>query len=261
MGMHLLTKERLLLAAFLIVLTGLAWVVMVYASMGSSWGRQLSHHALLGARAQPLAVAVPLFVAAWVVMSASMMLPTVWPVMDRFAHAAGLQPPRTFLLLMALFVGSYLAVWGIFGLIAFAGDLVLHRLVEAADPLDRVKPFIGGGVLLLAGIYQFSPLKGACLTQCQSPIGFLVRYWRPGPRGAITLGLRHGLFCLGCCWALMLLMFGVGVTNLAWMLGLAILFYIEKVTSRGMVLSRVFGVLLMAGGFIMLLVLLSSFSS
>lgn len=234
-------------------MTGLAWVAVAYASLGSSWGQQLGHHALLGARAQPWAVAVPLFVAAWVVMSAAMMLPTVWPVLDRFAHAAGTQPPRAFFLMMALFIGGYLAVWGTFGLAAFAGDLVLHWLVETLEPLDRVTPFIGGGVLLLAGAYQFSPLKEACLSQCQSPIGFLVRYWRPGLPGALSLGLRHGLFCLGCCWALMLLMFGVGVTNLAWMLGLALIFYIEKVIVRGVALSRAFGVLFLAGAVAMFL--------
>jgi len=250
-----------LVAGFLLLLVGLAWIATAYVSLGPSWGHELGHSALLGARALPLAIAIPLFMAAWVAMSAAMMLPTVWPVLDRFTHMARLQPLAAFLLLMALFTGGYLAVWGAFGLVAFAGDWLLHRLVEALEPLSRVEPFIGGGVLLLAGAYQFSPLKGACLSQCQSPIGFLIRFWRPGLPGALRLGLRHGLFCLGCCWALMLVMFGVGITNLAWMLGLAVLFYLEKVSTRGVALSRAVGVLLLASAALMLLGLLPSPSS
>jgi predicted metal-binding membrane protein len=252
------TRERLLHATLLTALVLLAWAAVAYASLGSSWGRLLNHEALLGARVVPLAAAIPLFVAAWVVMSAAMMLPTVWPVVDRFAHAARLQPLGAFVLLMALFVAGYLMVWGLFGLAAFAGDFAIHRLVEVWGLLQGPAEFIGGGVLLLAGAYQFSPLKRACLSQCQSPMGFLVRYWRPGWRGAIGLGLRHGLFCLGCCWALMLLMFGAGVTNLAWMVSLAVLFYLEKVTTRGLALSRAIGVLLLGFGALMLLGILPS---
>lgn len=256
--MQFLSRDRVLHATFLTLLTGLAWLSIVYVSVGSSWGRQLGHAALLGAQGPPLVVALPLFVAGWLVMSAAMMLPTVWPVLDRFTHATRSQSPRMFLLLMGLFAGGYLVVWGFFGLLAFAGDAVLHRVVETLEAEAAAEALLAPGVLLLAGAYQFSPLKLACLSQCQSPVGFLLRYWRPGLRGAFRLGVRHGFFCLGCCWALMLLMFAVGITNLAWMLGLAVLFYLEKVVAQGMALSRASGVLLMAGGALMLLGLVPS---
>ena len=123
-----------------------------------------------------------------------------------------------------------------------AGDMQIHRLVDSWGWLAEHTWVIGSAIFAIAGLFQFTPLKESCLKECRSPFGFFVRYYRRGAGHAWRLGLRHGLFCLGCCWALMLVMFGVGVGSLAWMLALAGVMVIEKVTRRGTLLSPVVGI-------------------
>jgi predicted metal-binding membrane protein len=114
-----------------------------------------------------------------------------------------------------------------------------------------VSPRLAGAILLLAGLYQWTPAKHACLTQCRSPLGFLMSRWRDGVTGAFEMGVRHGIYCLGCCWALMCVLFAVGVMNLAWVAGLAAFVLLEKVGRAGMAIARIGGgAMILFGGFL-----------
>lgn len=177
----------------------------------------------------------------WVVMMAAMMLPSAAPMvvaydrLDRasanIAQLGGSTP---------LFVAGYLVIWGGFGVGATALQWLLHDLAVVDAMGASVSPKVAGSLLLVAGIFQFTPLKEACLSTCRSPMGFLMTSWREGAGGAFKMGLHHGAFCVGCCWALMALLFVVGVMNLAWVSVLAGFVLVEKV-APGLMMARWLG--------------------
>jgi predicted metal-binding membrane protein len=186
----------------------------------------------------------------WTVMMVAMMLPSAAPVtllvasVARKRAAAGGQPGRP----TPLFVGGYLAVWFVF---AAAATLVQWQL-EAAELVSETMALasmaVAGSVLIAAGIYQWTPLKQACLRHCRSPLEFLLFHFRDGAAGALASGMRHGLFCLGCCWMLMALLFVGGVMNLTWIGGIALFVLIEKVLPWGGWMGRATGLLMVAWG-------------
>src|SRR5918997_937825 len=150
-----------------------------------------------------------------------------------------------YLVFLLLFVG-YLGIWVLFGGLAHLGDMFVHGAVEHSAWLGANAWVIGAGTIMLAGIYQFTPLKYKCLDKCRSPLSFIAEHWR-GSREALQafrLGVHHGLFCIGCCWSLMLLMFVVGVGNLAWMLALATVMAVEKNMPWGRKISAPLGIAL-----------------
>jgi predicted metal-binding membrane protein len=186
--------------------------------------------------------ALAIFVVAWQLMIAAMMLPSSIP-MIRFFRDASIAQDRPGLAL-TLFVAGYCAVWGLFGWFALSGDLLLHRLVDDLALL-RARPWVVPGTILLgAGLFQFSKLKDRCLEECRHPAAFLLRHYRRGLGEAFSLGRRHAFFCLGCCWALMLLMFAAGVANLSWMAALGAVMVYEKVGRHGKRLAPVVGIVL-----------------
>lgn len=231
-----------------------AWAVL--ALWGASpYAGLLDHREAGGARlAAPARAAI--FVTGWTLMTIAMMLPSSLPLVNLFRQFTLRRADRTQLL--ALLLAGYLGVWAYFGLVAYTGDGVLHAAVDALLPVQEQKGRIGAAVLLLAGLYQFTPLKKMCLEKCRSPRMFLLQYWRGRRprRDAVWLGIRHGLFCLGCCWTLMLLMFAVGGANLGWMLGLGAAMAAERTARWGRALMYplgaalvVLGALHAAGGF------------
>ncbi len=233
------------------------WTVVATAwglallSVATGYDRLLRHDAIIHAGSLPGPLAVLLFLVPWQVMTGAMMLPSSRPMVGLFAQASHRQAcPR---LALITFLAAYFAVWSGFALVALTGDAGLHHLVERWRWLDERPKLIGGTVLVLAGAFQFSPLKERCLDACRSPAGFLWRYYQRGVRSAWVLGLRHGLFCLGCCWALMLTMFAVGVGSLAWMSVLTGVMLIEKTARWGRRLVPLVGVALLAWGAIVLL--------
>ena len=153
--------------------------------------------------------------------------------------------------LTALLVAGYLAVWTLFGVVVYCGDFVLHGAVERSAWLGaNVVPFIGAGTLLVAGLYQFTPLKYHCLEKCRSPLSFVAEHWR-GSRErsrSFLLGAHHGLFCVGCCWSLMLVMFAVGLGSLGWMLALGAVMAVEKNVSWGRKIGAPLGAVLIWWG-------------
>jgi predicted metal-binding membrane protein len=154
---------------------------------------------------------------------------------------------------MAAFLAGYFVIWTAFAVFALAGDAVVHWLVDSWAWLAARPWLISGGILVGAGAFQFSPIKERCLAECRSPVQFLWRHYRPGVGNAWLLGLRHGVFCLGCCWALMLAMFAVGVGSVVWMVGLTAVMLIEKTSRYGRRLVPIVGVAFLVWGGLVLL--------
>jgi predicted metal-binding membrane protein len=184
--------------------------------------------------------------AMWSVMMVAMMLPAALPMMLTFAQVARRngQPVRT-----QAFVAAYALVWLGFGAAGSAAQWALQRL-DGLSPMavSSSSALLSAVLLVLAGIYQFSPLKRVCLRSCRTPLAFLLGDWRPGVGGAFVMGLRHGALCLGCCWALMLLLFVGGVMNVAWVAALAVAVAIEKLAPVGEQVATLLGLALVAAG-------------
>jgi predicted metal-binding membrane protein len=227
----------------------LAWAVTILAQSNGTAALLNHGHLIEGDRfgaPPPLWVALPLFLVAWQVMVVAMMLPSSLPMVRLFRATAARQP-RPVAVRWA-FLSGYLLVWGAFGAVAFLQDIAIHRLVDRTPWLEAHPWVIAGGALAIAGAFQFSALKEKCLTECRHPAAFLLQHYRRGVDGAFRLGRKHGVFCLGCCWALMLVMFAAGVANLLWMGVLGALMFYEKVGRAGQRVSHVAGVLLLILG-------------
>jgi predicted metal-binding membrane protein len=224
-----------------------AWAVAVAAEV-SGRGQALHHDALAGGGLPPWA-ALGLFLLAWQLMVVAMMLPSSLPLIRLFGRASANQPRP--LRARAAFLGGYAAVWTGFGAAAFAGDLGVHGLVGRSAWLTARPSLLGGAVLLLAGGFQFSSLKDRCLRVCRHPAGYLLRHYRRGTGAAFRLGVGHGVFCVGCCWALMLVAFAAGVANLWWMAALTAVTVFERTGRGGRRGVRPIGLALLALGVLM----------
>ena len=227
-------------------LIALAWLSL-WIWKSSPYGRFLDHKENEGIHGlgNHYLVIAGLFVAGWTLMTIAMMLPTSLPLVATFLAIARRRTDRT--RLVTLLILGYLAVWTVFAFVAHAGDLGIHKTVDRVGWLQRNEWVIAASTFAFAGIYQFSSLKYRCLEKCRSPVSFVLQHWR-GRRErlqALALGVHHGLFCLGCCWSLMLLMFAVGVANLGWMLGLAAVMAAEKNAPWGRRLTTPLGVVLL----------------
>lgn len=233
------------LTMLVIALSTLAWLTLWLWGQ-SPYSRFLSHHALEQAT-QDIALA-PLFIVGWVVMTTAMMLPTSLPLITLFQTVVGQRRDRAWLI--GLLIIGYLAVWTLFGVALYAGDWLLHQAIDRNQWLIERAWMMSALTLLLAGLYQFTPLKYHCLDKCRSPMSFIAGHWHgvSAAREALELGGHHGLFCLGCCWALMLLMFAVGAGSLGWMLALSVVMAIEKNTAEGRRLSAPLGITLLVCG-------------
>jgi predicted metal-binding membrane protein len=221
-----------------------AWAAAIAADVLG--GSRVLHHDALIQGGWPLPVALTVFVAAWQLMIVAMMLPSSLPLIRLFVAVAGRQE-RSGRSTAALLSG-YAAVWTIFGGAAFLLDTVVHRSVERLPWLEAHPEVIAGSVLLVAGAFQFTDLKDRCLRECRHPAPFLLSHYARGPRAAFRLGLAHGLFCLGCCWALMLVGFAAGVANLWWMAALTAVMVYEKTGRRGDEAVTPVGVSLLVAG-------------
>ena len=242
--MRAATDTRLF-TGFLGALIALAWVVL-WSWGQSPYGRFLSHETLgevtIGGDALLFWL---IFVAGWTLMTVAMMLPTSLPLVALFHTVVRQRPHRA--RLVGLLILGYLGTWALFGAVVHVGDWGLHQAVEQSVWLTSNAWTIGAATLALAGVYQFTPLKYRCLDKCRSPLSFIVEHWRGDQEEAqaFRLGVHHGIFCIGCCWSLMLLMFAVGVGNLGWMLALGTVMAVEKNMPWGRRLSAPLGVVLL----------------
>ncbi|HEX8918816.1 MAG TPA: DUF2182 domain-containing protein, partial [Chloroflexota bacterium] len=176
-------------------------------------------------------------------MMVAMMFPAVSPVVSLFDALrrkrveSGMPSTST-----ALFVAGYLIVWIGSGLIAYAVSLAIPEAGMNGSGLASTAGLVPGIVLIAAGLYQWSPIKGICLRHCRSPLGVMMTYWRDGATGAVSMGMRHGAYCLGCCWVLMVILLLTGLMNLAAMAALSALIFVEKVIPHGDFVSRIAGI-------------------
>ena len=249
----MLRRDRTIVLAGLIGVAALAWAYILYLGrhmsgmdMGSMpMGMDMSMPQMVSWSATDF---ILMFVM-WAVMMVAMMVPSAAPMILVFATVSRKRraqhrpfaPTSVFLL-------GYVAVWSGFAAAATVAQWGLHTLALLSPTMVSTSPFLGGALLVAAGVFQWSPLKYRCLTHCRSPLGFLMSEWREGTKGVFTMGLRHGTFCLGCCWALMTLLLVLGVMNLLWIAALAGFVLIEKVAPAGQWVSRVTGVLLAGWG-------------
>lgn len=228
----------------LVAVAVLAWATMVGVS------RSPAAMSMMPGQASP--VAALLFASMWLMMMTAMMLPAITPVVLLFRTV---QRRRTTEggVPTGIFVGGYLGVWVVAGLgadSAYAGAQALGARFTAGPSLV---PYVGGAILVLAGVYQMTPLKNTCLAHCRSPLHLVMHSWHHGYRGAVRMGATHGLFCLGCCWGLMAVLFVVGLMNLGWMAVISLLILAEKRAPRGVAIGRLAGGLLVTVGVLMAL--------
>ena len=236
-------RDRAILTGSLAALAVVAWLSLGLWS-ASPYGRYLHHGGAPGGALAETPLDVLLFTAGWVLMIVAMMLPTSVPLVLVFAAVVGRRPAP--MILVGLLLAGYLTIWASFGLAAWVLDRGIHATVDACPWLAAHPQLIMGSTLLIAGLWQFSPLRNRCLDECRSPFGFVVNRWqgRAVRRESFAMGLAHGAFCIGCCWSLMLVMFGVGLGSLVAMMALGALTAIEKNLPWGRRLTHPLGFLL-----------------
>lgn len=226
---HPLARERTIILASLLVLAGAAWAVLAW-----QWLTADSH--MMGLT---MGMGAPLFLAIWVLMMVAMMFPTAAPMVLTFARVqAGKRERGQVFVPTWIFVASYLLVWSLAGVAAYGAAVGAERLAGQSAWLMDNAAAIGGIVLLLAGLYQLSPLKRSCLSKCRTPLDFIMTSWRPGRIGSFRMGLEHGMYCLGCCWLLFVILFPLGVMNVAIMALITVLIFAEKSLAVGPQVAR-----------------------
>jgi predicted metal-binding membrane protein len=245
-------RDQRFLITLVIATSALAWFVLW--RFGASPYVHYLHHAHL--HAPPIdsgLLGASLFVSGWTLMTVAMMLPTSGPLLAIFSTVARQRADRAFLLMLV--VAGYLASWAAFGLLAYGGAVWFRVATERSSWLSENGWILAAGTLLVAGAYQFTALKYRCLDRCRSPFSFVAEHWtgEHHRRQALWLGLHHGLFCVGCCWTLMLLMFPFGAGNLGWMLLLGLLMAVEKNVAWGKAMGKLVGVALVALGLLVTL--------
>lgn len=179
----------------------------------------------------------------WTVMQVAMMSPTAVPMILMFVKAERHRHPQQLpFFRITLFFLGYVILWGVFSAVFALAQIGLYSVELLSPTMASTSPWLSGGILIAAGLFQFTPLKQACLKQCRSPVTYLMTAWRDGRAGALRMGLLHGLHCVGCCWILMALLFVAGVMNLFWMATITAFVLIEKLTPGGEIFGRVVGV-------------------
>ena len=232
-------RDRAILAAALGGLVLVAWLTLAVWE-GSPYAAYLGHAGGVG----PLPVEAVLFAAGWVLMIVAMMLPSSVPLVVTFA--ALVRRRRHPAQLVSLVLVGYLIVWAAFGLAAWIADRGIHAAVDVTPWLAEHPQVIIATTLAVAGLWQFSPLRDRCLDECRSPLGFVINRWRGTSERteALRMGIAHGAFCVGCCWSLMLVMFGVGLASASAMLALGAITAIEKNLPWGRRITRPLGAVL-----------------
>lgn len=232
--MNLLRRERAVVLLALAGVTAIAWVYLFIAQQDMTMPMDD-----MPGMAAPFSA--PWVFVMWWVMMLGMMLPSAAPMILTFASVQRRKRQREEAYVpTGIFVVGYLLVWGLFSLAATAAQWALNQGM-LLSPMLALTPIVGGTLFILAGIYQFTPLKYACLRQCRSPFAFVLNHWHDGWRGALRMGAEHGAFCLGCCWVLMALLFAVGVMNLVWVAAIAAFVFAEKLLPGGVWIARAGG--------------------
>lgn len=255
-----LRRDRAIIIPALIVITGLAWAYILWLADDMAMGGMdmtgfrmipAGMGLMMPASAPWPPIEFAFMFAMWTVMMIGMMTPSAAPMVLLYARVgrqAAMQgnPFAN----SAWFFGGYLSVWIAFAVAATLAQWGLERAALLTPMMEGTSKILGGAVLIAAGIYQWTPLKDACLRQCQAPWLFIQRHggFRRDEKGSLGLGIRHGAYCVGCCWALMALLFVGGVMSLLWIAGLTIFVLLEKIIPAGRVIARISGAVFIARG-------------
>lgn len=241
-------RDRMVVSCGLLLVIGLSWA---YLLTGAGTMEEM------GGMFMPMSPEVwtpghaLLMFVMWAVMMAAMMLPSAAPMIlfyamvdrNRRARSDQSSGPRT-----SVFAGGYLICWLAFSLFAVTLQYALEKAALLSRMMETTSVTLAAAIFITAGIYQLTPLKQACLRNCRTPLDFVVNHWREGRRGALIMGIEHGIYCTGCCWMLMLLLFVGGVMNLAWISGVAILVLVEKLMPMGHWIGKAAGIVLILWG-------------
>ncbi len=246
-----LKRDRGFVLAALAGTTALAWTYLV--SIAADMDATLIS-AMTKAQVAPWSVHdFWLMFIMWVVMMVGMMLPSAAPMILLYAAVRRRQRRRGHVFApTGVFVVGYLVAWTAFSLVATTMQWLLEQASLLTPMMIIASPYLGGALLIAAGIYQWTPLKHACLQNCRAPAEFLSRSWRNGTGGAVAMGVHHGAYCIGCCWVLMGLLFVAGVMNLLWVASITALVLIEKIASGGHLFARFAGAMFVAAGVYMM---------
>ena len=243
---RLIQRDRVWIALGLVTAIGVAWFYLLReaTAMNGIVAETRMHAAMGMAGTNPRAWGasdwLALFVM-WAVMMVGTMLPSAAPVILLVLGAYRLRRDAHARLAALTFVGGYLLVWTTFSAGAALAQFSLHRAAVLSADMRLRSAMVSGVILLLVGVYQWLPLKNRCLVHCQAPLAFLTQHWRRGVAGGLAMGVRHGAYCVGCCWLLMALLFVVGVMNLVWIAALAAFVLLEKLGPRGGIVGRIGG--------------------
>ncbi len=231
-------RERVLLLAAAALVSAVAWVYLIHmAGMGHG-------HVHSG-----MAPAFLALFGMWTTMMVAMMLPAVMPYVVVFQAEQGRRKARNPAPVSeAFFLGGYFALWTAFSAACAGLQDVLHRRALLSPTMSASSSVLAGCILIATGVYQWTPMKNACLKHCRTPLTFLLTDWREGAAGAFRMGVDHGFYCLGCCWMLMLIPFAAGVMNLVWMAGITVLLLLEKAAPGGELTARISGGVFVAAG-------------
>lgn len=231
--------QRTIILLLLVLLAGASWALLVWQAAAVN----------MSGMGPTMGLAAPIFLAIWVVMMVAMMFPTAAPMVLIFHQVQAKKRERgeTFVATW-VFVVTYLFVWTLAGVMAYGGAVLSEMFAQSAGLSAGAAARIGGALLIVAGLYQLTPLKSACLTQCRTPLSFVMTSWRDGLGGALRMGVEHGLYCLGCCWLLFVILFPLGIMNVAAMAVITVLIFAEKVFPWGVRIAHVTaGVLVLCG--------------
>ncbi len=236
--------------AILLALIGLAAISWLYLYLQMS---PMDEMAMPVAFSPWTAADFALNIAIWWVMMPGMMLPSAAPMILTFATVNRRKRTRGQPFVpTAVFTTGYLIAWGLFGIAATVADWGLEQTALMSPMTQRLSPALGAAVVIVAGVYQLTPFKYVCLTNCRSPVDFVLNHWRDGAVGALRMGFEHGLYCLGCCWFLMALLFAAGTINLLWMAAITAFVLVEKLFPAGQWIARGSGLVMMAFGLYLL---------
>ena len=240
---QLLQRERYLILGVLLVLAALAWGLLI-------WQAPMMNNQAMGLT---MGMSAVLFIAIWAVMMVAMMFPAAAPMILMFGavYASKRRQEQPYVPTW-IFVSAYLLVWVLSGVLAYFLAIGVEKLAGQSMWLMENATRISGAILVIAGLYQLSPLKNVCLSKCRTPLQFLLTSWHDGYAGAFRMGIEHGTFCLGCCWLLFVILFPLGLMNIAVMALVTALIFAEKALPIGRQISKLAGVGLIVYGVIVL---------
>ncbi len=232
------TREGRVILALLLLFAAASWFLLAWQSARMN-----------GEMTPTMGMSAPIFLANWVLMMVAIMFPTAAPMILTFNHIYQTKRHQNQAFVPTwIFVGAYLAIWAVVGVLAYALAAELENLGRQSEWLMANATHIGGGLLVVAGIYQFLPIKDICLSKCRTPMSFILTSWRDGYAGALRMGIEHGTYCLGCCWLLFLILFPLGVMNVAAMAIITAVIFLEKSAPAGPRIAQVAGAVLVVYG-------------